>query len=64
MDGALTYEDLQMNGLVYTQSGQNIRSFFPPWMGWPECLDQYNQLIYLHSIILTGKMGSVFFLFS
>ena len=39
------YGDLHMKGLVYTQCRQNIRSFCLPWVGWPQYLDQNNQLI-------------------
>ena len=39
---------LHTRGLVYTQYGENIRSFCPPWMGWPQYLDQNHQQI--HSI--------------
>ena len=41
--GALIYGDFQMKVLIYTQYGQNIRSFCPPWMGWPQYLDHNNQ---------------------
>ena len=34
-----------MKGLVYTQYGQNIRSFCPTWMGRPKYLDQKDHLI-------------------
>ena len=44
-DGALLYDVLQMKGLVYTLYGKYIRLFFPPWMGWPQYLDQSNQWI-------------------
>ena len=38
--GALIYGYLQMKDLLYTQYGQNIRSFCPPWMGQPQYSDQ------------------------
>ena len=41
--GAFLYVSLQINGLVYIQYGQNMRSFCPPWMGRPQYLDQNNQ---------------------
>ena len=42
---AFLYGDLLMKGLIYTQYGQNMRSFLLPWMGWPQYLDQIYQLI-------------------
>ena len=42
-DDALIYGALHMKGLVYTQYVKCVYSFFPPWMSWPQYLDQNNR---------------------
>ena len=34
---------LQMKVLVYIQRGKSIFYFCPPWIGWPQYLDQKRQ---------------------
>ena len=41
--GALQYGALHTKGLLYTQYGQNICYFPPPWMGRLQYFDQNNQ---------------------
>ena len=56
------YGYFHMKGLVYTQCGQNIRSFFHP--GWVS-LNTYTKITneFPTLIFLTVKMGSGLFLF-
>ena len=42
-DGDFLYGALQIKVLVYTQYGQNVCSFIPPYMSRPQYLDQNNQ---------------------